>query len=41
MLFRSGAAGKSGFHQVITLVRFVIDGKDTKDLEIMELEKQH
>ena len=32
-----GAAGKFGFHQVITLVRFVIDDKDIKDLEIMEL----
>ncbi len=34
-----GSSGKSGFHQVITLVRFVIDGKDIKDLEIMELKK--
>ncbi|NVN96144.1 MAG: metallophosphoesterase family protein [Bacteroidetes bacterium] len=34
-----GAAGKYGFHRVITLVRFTIDGKDIKDLEIMELEK--
>ncbi len=34
-----GAAGKSGFHQVITLLRFDIDGKDIKDLEILELEK--
>lgn len=34
-----GAAGKYGFHRVITLVRFTIDGKDIKDLEIMELDK--
>lgn len=34
-----GAAGKYGFHRVITLVRFTIDGKDIKELEIMELEK--
>ncbi len=32
-----GAAGKSGFHQVRTLVRFVIDGKAIKDLEVIEL----
>lgn len=32
-----GAAGKSGFHQVRTLLRFVIAGKDIKDLEIIEL----
>ena len=35
-----GAAGKSGFHQVRTLVRFVIDGKAIKDLEIIELGKR-
>ncbi len=32
-----GAAGKSGFHQVRTLVRFVIEGKNIKDLEVIEL----
>jgi hypothetical protein len=32
-----GAAGKSGFHQVRTLLRFVIEGKDIKDLEVIEL----
>jgi len=32
-----GAAGKSGFHQVRTLLRFVIDKKDIKDLEVIEL----
>ena len=32
-----GAAGKSGFHQVRTLIRFVIDGKNIKDLEVTEL----
>lgn len=32
-----GAAGKSGFHQVRTLIRFVIDGKQIKDLEVIEL----
>lgn len=33
----SGAAGKSGFHNVRTLVRFVIDGTVIKDLEVIEL----
>jgi hypothetical protein len=34
-----GAAGKSGFHQVRTLLRFVIDGEKIKDLEIVEMKK--
>ncbi|MEI6821180.1 MAG: metallophosphoesterase family protein [Bacteroidota bacterium] len=34
-----GAAGRSGFHQVITLIRFCIDGINIKDLEIIELNK--
>ena len=32
-----GAAGKSGFHTVRTLVRFVIDQGEFKDLEVIEL----
>lgn len=32
-----GAAGKSGFHQVRTLVRFMIEDKAIKDLEVIEL----
>lgn len=32
-----GAAGKSGFHQVRTLVRFAIDGKTITDMEVIEL----
>ena len=32
-----GAAGKYGFHQVQTLVRFDIDGSQIKDLEVIEL----
>lgn len=32
-----GAAGKSGFHKVRTLVRFVIDEGTFKDLEVIEL----
>jgi putative phosphoesterase len=35
-----GAAGVHGFHQVKTLVRFSIDGKDIKDLEVIELGKR-
>lgn len=33
-----GAAGKSGFHQVRTLIRFTIDGKEIKDLEVIEID---
>ncbi|MCC7331188.1 MAG: metallophosphoesterase family protein [Flavobacteriales bacterium] len=35
-----GACGKSGFHQVKTLVRFVIDGYSIKDMEVIELGKR-
>ena len=35
-----GACGKQGFHQVRTMLRFVIDGEDIKDLEIIELGKR-
>lgn len=35
-----GAAGKSGFHDVRTMLRFVIDGEAIKDLEIIEIEKR-
>ena len=35
-----GACGKHGFHQVRTMLRFVIDGQDIKDLEIVELGKR-
>lgn len=34
-----GAAGKQGWHQVRTMLKFVIDGKDIKDLEIIETKK--
>lgn len=34
-----GAAGKYGIHQVITMLRFTIDGKEIKDLEVIELAK--
>lgn len=32
-----GAAGKSGFHQVRTMVRFIIDKGEFKELEVIEL----
>ncbi len=32
-----GAAGKQGWHKIKTLIRFVIDGKDMKDCEVIEL----
>jgi len=35
-----GACGKHGFHKVRTMLRFVIDGKEIKDLEIIELEQR-
>ena len=35
-----GAAGKQGWHQVRTLLRFAIDGADIKDLEVIELGKR-
>jgi len=31
-----GAAGVNGFHKVRTMVRFIVDGKDIKDLEVWE-----
>ncbi len=35
-----GACGKHGFHQVRTMLRFVIHGDAIKDLEIIELGKR-
>jgi putative phosphoesterase len=35
-----GAAGTSGFHQVRTMLRFVIDGDTIKNLEIIEIGKK-
>lgn len=32
-----GAAGKQGWQQVRTLVKFVVDGKEVKELEVIEL----
>ena len=35
-----GAAGKQGWHQVRTLVRFVIDGNNIRDCQVIELGKR-
>lgn len=32
-----GAAGKHGWHKIKTLIRFVIDGEDIRDCEVVEL----
>ena len=34
-----GAAGKYGIHKLITMLRFSIDGKEIKNLEVIELPK--
>jgi uncharacterized protein len=35
-----GAAGISGFHQMRTMLRFVVDGDKIRDLEIIEISKK-
>ncbi len=35
-----GAAGKSGWHKIRTLIRIAIDGKQIKDCEVIELGKR-
>ena len=35
-----GAAGKEGWHKMRTIVRFVIDGKEIKNCEVIELGKK-
>lgn len=35
-----GAAGKQGWHTIRTLIRFVIEGKEMKNCEVIELGKQ-
>lgn len=34
-----GAAGKSGFHKFITAMKFIIEGSDIRDLEVLEIER--
>ncbi|MFA7065905.1 MAG: YfcE family phosphodiesterase, partial [Dysgonamonadaceae bacterium] len=35
-----GAAGKYGFHKVRTLLRFVLDAGNIRDLEVIELSEK-
>ncbi len=35
-----GAAGKHGWHKIRTIIRFVIDGNQMKDCEVIELGKR-
>jgi uncharacterized protein len=35
-----GAAGRNGFHHVITMIRFTIDGPAIKDLEVIEFPRE-
>jgi putative phosphoesterase len=35
-----GAAGKQGFHHMRTILRFTIDGKNIKDMQVIELGKR-
>lgn len=34
-----GAVGKHGFHQVRTMLRFAVDGKEIKQLEVIEFKR--
>jgi len=34
-----GAAGQSGFHKKITMIRFTLDGNEFKDMEIFEKDR--
>jgi hypothetical protein len=34
-----GAAGKYGFHNSITMARFVIEGDQMKDMEVLDIER--
>lgn len=39
LIYNPGAAGNSGFHKVCTALRFTIDGKNIRDLEIWEMKR--
>ena len=39
LLVNPGACGHQGFHQVCTLVRFEIDGKEIKNLDVLDFDK--
>lgn len=36
-----GAAGISGFHRSVTMVRFVIEGKNIRDLEVLDIPRNN
>ena len=36
-----GAAGKYGLHQVITAMKFIVDGTEIRDLEILEINRDN
>lgn len=40
LFMNPGAAGRQGWHKIRTLVRFVVDGKELKDCEVIELGKR-
>jgi len=40
-IYIHAAIGISGFHAVRTALRFTIDGKDIKDMEVIELGPKH
>lgn len=40
MHMNPGACGKYGFHKVRTMLRFSVDGREIKDLEVVELGKR-
>jgi uncharacterized protein len=39
MHINPGAAGMSGFHQIRTAIRFVVDNEQIKDLQILEIKR--
>ena len=40
LIYNPAAAGNKGFHKVCTVLRFTIDGKDIRDLEIWEMQRK-
>jgi len=34
-----GAAGKTGWHKVQTMMKFCVDGNDIKEMEVVELKR--
>ncbi len=40
LIYNLAAAGNIGLHKVCTALRFIIDGKDIRELEIWEMERK-